>query len=67
MEEGQALEELHVLLVLEERAIERRNELAGIALAQRFCRDVVDEQQLDPVEQFRGRGLFFSPGTSRTS
>src|SRR6185437_7849179 len=57
MEKGKPLEELHILLVLQECAVERRDELGGIALAQGFGRDAVDEQQLDPVEQFRGRGL----------
>src|SRR5246127_5940599 len=57
MKEREPLEELHILLVLQERAVERWDELAGITLAQGCGRDIVDQQQLDPVEQFRRRRL----------
>src|SRR5438876_4733829 len=55
--EGQALEEMDVLLVLEQRAVQRRDELLGILGAQRVGRHVLDHQQFQPVEQLRGRGL----------
>src|SRR5688572_32663791 len=55
--EGQAFEQMHVLLVLEQRAVQRRNELLGILGAQRVGRHVLDHQELQPVEQLRRRGL----------
>src|SRR5436190_976836 len=55
--EGQPLEEMHVLLVLEQRTVQRRNELLGILRPQRVGRYVLDHQQLQPVEQLGGRGL----------
>src|ERR1700744_6481688 len=53
-EERQPLEQMHVLLVFQERAVQRRDQLAWIALPQHFRRDVLVEQELQPVEQFRG-------------
>ena len=50
--ECEALEQMHVLLVLEQGAMQRRNELLGIALAQNFRPDVFDHQELEPVQQF---------------
>jgi hypothetical protein len=55
--EGQTLEQMHVLLVLEQRAVQRRDELLGILGAQRVGRHVLDHQELQPVEQLGGRGL----------
>jgi hypothetical protein len=37
-QERQALEQMHVLLVLEQGAVQRRNELARIGFAQRLGR-----------------------------
>ena len=48
---------MHVLLVLQQRAVQRRDQLARIALPQHFRRDVLVQQQLEPVEQLRGRRL----------
>jgi hypothetical protein len=62
-----ALEQVHVLLVLQERAVQRRDQLGGIALLQHLGRDLVDHQQLDPVEQLGGGRLLLQPGTSRIS
>src|SRR6266540_658383 len=59
--EGQALEQMHVLLVLEQRAVQRRYELFRIALAQRLRADVLDQQQFQPVQQLGGRGLLLEP------
>ena len=46
---------MHVLLVLDQRAVQRRDQLLRIALAQRLRADVLDHQELQPVQQF-GRG-----------
>ena len=51
LEEGETLEQMHVLLVLQKRTVQRWNELLGIALAQHFRRYVLDHQKLQPVEQ----------------
>src|SRR5262245_59574531 len=52
--EGEPLEQVHVLLVLDQRAVQRRDELLGVALAQRLRADILDHEQLEPVEQLRG-------------
>src|SRR4051794_34615935 len=59
--EGELLEEVHVLLVLEEGAVQRRDELARVALAQLLGADVLREQQLQPVEELGGGGLLLQP------
>src|SRR5262245_50087028 len=59
--EGEPLEQVHVLLVLDQRAVQRRDELLGVALAQRLRADVLDHEQLEPVEQLRGRRLLLHP------
>ena len=59
--EGEAFEQMHVLLVLEQGAVQRRNELLGIALAQDFRADVFDHQQLEPIQKLGGRGLLLHP------
>src|SRR5687768_16934316 len=59
MREDQLLKEMHILLVLEQRAIERRNGFLRIVGAQRLRRDVFSNQQLDPVEQLGSRWLLF--------
>src|SRR3990167_1884191 len=59
--EGESLEQMDVLLVLEQRAMQRRNELLGILGPQRIRRHVLDHQQLQPVEQFRGGRLLLEP------
>src|SRR5258708_5010004 len=38
--EGQPLEQVHILLVLEQRPVQRRDQLLGVALAQDFGLDV---------------------------
>jgi hypothetical protein len=40
---------VHVLLVLDQRAVQRRDELLGVALAQRLRADVLDHEQLEPT------------------
>ena len=51
--EGEALEKVRVLLVLDQRACQRRHKLARIALAQQRRIDVLVQKQFQPVEQFR--------------
>ena len=58
----QPLKQMHVLLVLEQRAVQRRDQLLRIALAQQLRADVLDHQQLQPIQKFRGRGLFLDAG-----
>src|SRR6516162_7181798 len=62
VEEGQALEEVDVLLVLQERAVERRDHNLGVVRAKRGHRDLVGHQQLQPVDQLGGGGLLLEPG-----
>src|SRR4029077_3398815 len=60
-QKGEPLEQVHILLVLDERAMQRRNELFRIALAQRLGADILDQQELEPVEKLRGRRLLLHP------
>src|SRR5580658_7411301 len=53
---------MHVLLVLEQRTVERRYELLGIVAAQSLRRYILGEQQLYPVEQLRSGRLFLQAG-----
>src|SRR5690349_3647907 len=55
--EHQPLEEMHVLLVLEQRAVQGRDEGLAVLRVQRLGRDVLGEKELEPVEQLRGRGF----------
>src|SRR5882724_1102959 len=55
--EDQALEQVHVLLVLEQGAVQRRDDGLAVLRAQRVGRDVLGEEELQPVEELRGRGL----------
>src|SRR4029077_13468537 len=56
-QERQPLEQMHVLLVLEQRAVQRRDQLARITLPEHFRRDVLIEEKFQPVEKLRGRRL----------
>src|SRR4051794_28872894 len=53
---------MHVLLVLQERAVQRRNQHFLIAAAQRFRRNVFREQELQPIEQLGSRWLLLETG-----
>src|SRR5476651_269886 len=53
--EQQALEQAQVLFVLEQRAMQRRDDLFLIGGAQRFRANILGQQQLQPIEQFRCR------------
>ena len=61
---GQTFEQMHVLLVLEQRAVETRQR-AGRIGAQILRRQILGQQELQPVRAPPGRGFFFSPGVSR--
>jgi hypothetical protein len=50
-EEGELLEQMHVLLVLEQRAVQGRDQLLRLFLPQRLGRNVLIEQKLQPVQQ----------------
>src|SRR3954454_5959614 len=56
-QERQSLEQMHVLLVLEQRAVQRPDQLARVAFAQLLDAHVFVEQQLEPVQELRGGGL----------
>src|SRR5208337_2915470 len=60
-QKSELFEQMHVLLVLQERAMQWRDQLFGLLLAQRLGRDVLVEEKFQPVEQFRGRRLFLEP------
>src|ERR1700722_19855827 len=60
-QEGQLLEQVYVLLVLEQCAVQRRDQFLDVALAQRLGRNVLIEQKLEPVEEFGSGRLLFQP------
>jgi hypothetical protein len=66
-EKREPLEQVHILLVLDERAMQRRNELFRIALAQRLGADILGQQELEPSRSSEVDGFFFIPGTSDLS
>src|SRR5512132_2631583 len=55
--EHDAFEQVHVLFVLEQGAVQRRYHGLAIGAVQRLRRDVFCEQELQPVEQLRRRRL----------
>src|SRR5688572_26026978 len=60
--EGELLEKVDVLLVLEKRAVERWDQFSRVALAQAFRPDVLREQELEPIQQLGGRRFLLQPG-----
>src|SRR4030095_13262421 len=52
--EHELLEEVHVLLVLEQGAVERRDRRFRVVRAQGFPRDVLGDGGLDPAAELRG-------------
>ena len=48
---------MNVLLVFEQRAVQRRDELGRVFFLQRFRRNVFVQQQFQPIEQLGGGGL----------
>src|ERR1700693_2751533 len=61
-QEQQLLEQVHVLLVLEQRSVQRRYQLLGVVAAQYFGRNVLGNQQFDPVEELGGGRLLLQAG-----
>src|SRR5258705_12741242 len=57
MKEQQLLEQLHVLLVLEQRAVQGRDQLFRVVAAQRLGRNVLGHQELDPIQELGGGRL----------
>src|SRR5690242_11072705 len=53
---------MDVLLVLEQRAMQRRNERLAIRALERLGRDVFGEQQLEPIQQLGSRRLLLETG-----
>ena len=65
--EGQPLEEVHVLLVLEQRAVQRRDELLGV-LRRSASGDMSSTiSSFSQSSSSEVDGFFFRPGTSRMS
>src|ERR1700761_9711472 len=58
LHEDELLEQRHVLLVLEKRADQRRDRDLVVLGLQRRDRDVLRQQQLEPVEPLRPRRPF---------
>lgn len=55
--EGKPLEQHHILLVLEQSAVERRDRLRGIARLENLQRQILVQEQFQPVDQLAGLGL----------
>src|SRR6185437_4540742 len=55
-------EQVHVLLVFQKCAVQRRDQAFGVALAQGLGRDVLDHQEFQPVKQLGGRWFFLHAG-----
>src|SRR4051794_31303700 len=60
--ERQPLEQHHVLLVLEQGAVERRDRPGRILRLQDLERHVLVEEQFQPVDQLAGRWLLLEAG-----
>ena len=58
--EGQPLEQMHVLLVLQQRAVQFRQAVLTISL-QILWRQILGQQQLQPIQHFAGGGFFLQP------
>src|ERR1700687_6490133 len=54
VKEQQLLEQLHVLLVLEQGAVQGRDELLRVVAAQDLGRNVLGHQELDPIQELGG-------------
>jgi hypothetical protein len=54
VQEDQPLEQMHVLLVLQQCAVQRRQRRLAVTGTQRFRGNVLGQQQLEPVQQFGG-------------
>src|SRR5690606_2264991 len=59
---GKTLEQVHVLLVFQQGPVQRRNDLGVVAILQYLFRNIVGEQQFQPVDQLRAGRLFLQTG-----
>ena len=59
-EKGEAFEKRHVLLVLEQRAMQFRQRRGPVA-PQVLGRQILGQKQLEPVQHLGGGGLFLQP------
>src|SRR5262249_37244929 len=62
VEKHQLLEQVDILLVLQQRAVQHWQGALGILREQHLGIDILSDQQLDPVEQLGGRRLFPQAG-----
>src|ERR1700687_5394107 len=62
VEEQQLLEQVHVLLVLEQRSVQGRYQLLRVVASQTFRRNVLGDQQFDPIEERGGGRLLLQTG-----
>src|SRR5437870_12634649 len=53
--ERHALEKMHVLFVLEQRAVQRRDQHLLVRAMERLGRNAFGEKQLQPIEELGGR------------
>ena len=60
--EHQAFEQVHVLFVLEQCAVQGRYHELLVAAAQRLGGNVLGDEELEPVEQLGGGGLLLETG-----
>src|SRR2546425_13294076 len=60
--EDEALEQVDILFVLEQGAVQRRDDGLAVLGSQGVGRNVLGEQELQPIEQLGGRGLFLEAG-----
>src|SRR5690606_13564512 len=58
----QPLQQMHILLVLQQSVVMRRNRLSRIMITQDFRRNLIGHQQLQPVNLLRGGRLLLQPG-----
>ena len=59
VQESEALEQLNVLLIFQERPIERRDQALTLRRPQNFRRDVLSDQQFKPIQELRRARFFF--------
>ena len=63
--EGQTFEHHDILFVFQQCAMQRRDRLGRIAVLEYVQRHILDQQQLEPIKQFRSARLFLQPRRRR--
>src|SRR5690606_18196316 len=58
----QALQQMHILFIFQQRAVQGRDSLGGVAVFENLVGNVVGHQQLEPVDKLGGGGLFLQAG-----